>query len=357
MNIATQLLEWYDANKRDLPWRRDRDPYRIWVSEIMLQQTRVETVKPYFERWLERFPDVQALAQANEEEVLRCWQGLGYYSRARNLHQGVKEVVAGYGGQIPDTAEEIGKLTGVGEYTAGAILSIAYNRRQPAVDGNVLRVFSRLFAVTGDIGRTGTKKEIRKLVEQELPEDRPGDFNQAVMDLGAAICVPKQPRCDQCPLVTHCLAYRQGCQHSLPVRKKNAPPAPVLLAAAVIAVEGKFLLRRRPPKGLLANMWEFPALEVDDYEAGGMKLEALAAEMGLTVKAGRDPLLQLVHTFSHRQWYIAFYRCPVLEKTSFPEAEGVLWRSPTDWSDLPFAGPHRKAAAWLTGHGDDRMNR
>lgn len=357
MTIAEQLLKWYDENRRDLPWRRDRDPYRVWVSEIMLQQTRVETAKPYFERWLERFPDVHTLAEAEEEEVLRYWQGLGYYSRARNLHKGVREVVASYGGQIPDTAEEIGRLTGVGEYTTGAILSIAYNQRHPAVDGNVLRVFSRLFCITQDITRLQAKRAIREVVEQEVPEDRPGDFNQAIMDLGSSVCTPKQPRCDRCPVTEKCLAYQQGCQDALPVRKKSTPPIEVLLAAAVIEVEGRFLLRRRPPQGLLANMWEFPALEVADYSGGLVELEALVAEMGLVVKAELQPLVQLVHTFSHRQWYIAFYRCAVLEMTVSSEIQEMVWRSPSDWDELPFAGPHRKVADLLACHDDNSMNR
>ncbi len=357
MTIAEQLLEWYDENRRDLPWRRDVDPYRVWVSEIMLQQTRVETVKPYFDRWLERFPDVHTLAEAGEEEVLRYWQGLGYYSRARNLHKGVREVVTSYGGQIPDTPEDISKLSGVGEYTAGAILSIAYNQRQPAVDGNVLRVFSRLFSITGDITRLQTKKAITKVVEQELPEDRPGDFNQAIMDLGSSICIPKQPRCDRCPVVGKCLAYQQGCQDALPVRKKSTPPVEVLLVAAVIEVEGRFLLRRRPPQGLLASMWEFPALEVADYGGGLMELEALVAEAGLVVKAELQPLVQLVHTFSHRQWFIAFYRCAVLEMTVSSDLPGMVWRSPSDWDELPFAGPHQKVAELLACQYDGSMNR
>ena len=356
MNIASRLLAWYDQNKRDLPWRRDTDPYRVWVSEVMLQQTRVEAVKPYFERWLERFPDVYSLAEAPEDEVLRCWQGLGYYSRARNLQQGVREVVAEYGGQIPADLQAIRTLAGVGEYTAGAILSIAYKQRQPAVDGNVLRVFSRLFCITGDIRRPATKRLITDYVENELPSDRPGDFNQAVMDLGSAICTPKQPRCDQCPLSGWCLAYKQGRQLELPERKKDAAPVVVLLAAAVVASDDGFLLRRRPAKGLLANMWEFPAVELSEQQEPREQLQQMMTELGQPVTAGEQPILQLVHTFSHRQWHVAFYRCADLPPHAAQTVSGAVWMPLAKWHEISFAGPHRKMAAILAADAGSQLD-
>ena len=207
------LLAWYDNEKRDLPWRRTKNPYHIWVSEIMLQQTRVEAVKEYYRRFLERFPAIEDLAAATEEEVLQQWQGLGYYSRARNLWQGAKETVAQYGGEVPKDEKSLRALPGVGEYTAGAILSIAYQQAVPAVDGNVLRVFSRLYGLQEDVQTTAAKKRVAKLVSDVLPVKRPGDFNQALMDLGSSICSPLNPQPEISPIKAFNAAYKNGTMH------------------------------------------------------------------------------------------------------------------------------------------------
>ena len=345
MTIAEKLLTWYDSNRRDLPWRQNADPYCIWVSEIMLQQTRVQTVKPYFERWMERFPAPENLAAASEEEVLQYWQGLGYYSRARNLHQGVKEVVASYGGRVPDNRVDISRLTGIGEYTAGAILSMAYNKMEAAVDGNVLRVFSRLFCVEGDIARPQTRRHITALVTSELPTGRPGDFNQALMDLSSAVCLPQHPRCEVCPLADCCLARADRRQEELPVRRRKAPPQTVYVAAMVIKQGGMFLLRRRPAKGLLAGMWEFPAVHASSPQELPDLTASLLAEMGLSA----DPLDQVVtmtHTFSHREWRLSFCSYRLLASVESAPA-GTVWMAPADWQHLTFAGPHRHMAARL----------
>ncbi|MDF2571340.1 MAG: mutY 1 [Sporomusa sp.] len=262
MTLALQLLDWYYQNARDLPWRNDKNAYKIWVSEIMLQQTRVEVVKDYYKRWIERFPTLEALAEASEQEVLNYWQGLGYYSRARNLLLGVREVCADYGGRVPEDASSIQKLPGVGEYTAGAIASIAYNQPAPAVDGNVLRIFSRLFCLDGDIAKTATKREIDRLIRKHISSRCPGDFNQALMDLGAMICIPRRPRCQLCPLTNLCEAYEREVQDMLPVRLPKKAPQLVMLAAGVVQKDGKYLVRQRPKTGLLAGMWEFPSVEV-----------------------------------------------------------------------------------------------
>jgi A/G-specific adenine glycosylase len=344
MNLASYLLAWYDANKRDLPWRCDKDPYKIWVSEVMLQQTRVEAVKPYFARWMERFPTIQALAASTEEEVVRVWQGLGYYSRARNLLSGVREVAENYGAQIPDSRDEIEKLTGIGEYTAGAILSIAYNKPEPAVDGNVLRVFSRLFAIADDIMRSGTRRKITQLVREELPHERPGDFNQALMDLGSAVCIPKEPRCAECPVVPCCAAYREGRQRALPVRTKGKPPTAVEVAAGIICHEGSYLLRRRHSRGVLAGLWEFPAVEIAPGEKPEAKLAA-AFRMELDQDIRVEALcFRTTHTFSHRVWKITFYHCALESFRPLAVEARAVWRKPADWEDIPFAGPHRKVA-------------
>ena len=206
-----KLLTWFDQNRRDLPWRegRPRNPYYVWVSEIMLQQTRTEAVKPYFESWKRRFPTIEALAEAEEADVLHAWQGLGYYSRARNLHKAAREMVEKYGGAIPEDKKDVRALPGIGEYTAGAILSMAYGKHEAAVDGNVLRVYARLYGIESDILKSAGRKEITTLVEKTLPA-RAGDFNEALMDLGSEVCVPKHPKCEKCPLHGECAALRLG---------------------------------------------------------------------------------------------------------------------------------------------------
>jgi len=272
--FAAELLNWYDANKRDLPWRRDRDPYRIWVSEVMLQQTRVDTVIPYYERFMERFPTVRHLAEAPEEEVLKCWEGLGYYSRARNLQAGARQVVELYGGVVPDDKAAISSLKGIGPYTTGAILSIAYNKPEPAVDGNVMRVMSRYFLLEDDIAKPSARTKIERLAASIIPEGRAGDFNQAVMELGALVCTPKSPGCLLCPVLAQCAGRAAGRERDLPVKSKAKPPRPELRLAALVEGRGehagKVLVRRRPDSGLLARMWELPhVLAPDEAAAAG----------------------------------------------------------------------------------------
>lgn len=346
MSIAELLLTWYEDCRRDLPWRKDKDPYKIWVSEIMLQQTRVEAVRSYFEGWMKKFPTLESLAGAEEEEVIQQWQGLGYYSRARNLLRGVQEVQASYGGTIPQTKAEITRLSGIGDYTSGAILSIAYNQQEPAIDGNVLRVFSRLYCIDGDIALVAVKQQIRQLVKQEIPQECPGDFNQALMDLGAMICIPKSPRCEACPLEHHCLARKKGCEKQLPVKKKKMPPVQMQLLAGVLQDGDSFLLRRRPKSGLLAGMWEFPAVEIQaGGEAVSIFTETFLSETGQEIEI-IDLLLRCTHTFSHRQWDISFYRCASRIKT-IPMDSNICWVNKGDWDKLSFAGPHRKMAKYL----------
>jgi A/G-specific adenine glycosylase len=299
-SIQQRLLQWYRIHQRDLPWRRDQDPYKIWVSEVMLQQTRVETVIPYFHRFLERFPTLEALAAADEADVIKAWEGLGYYSRVRNLHAAVKEVVEKHGGKVPDTLETISQLKGVGPYTAGAILSIAYNRRVPAVDGNVLRVFSRLFASTDDIARVQTRKKMETWAYHLIPESNPRDFNQALMELGAMVCTPTSPSCATCPVRSDCLAYEKGMQHDLPVKKKAKPPVPVSLVFGWIRDGDRVLLERRPETGLLAGLWGLPTLETDASDS----VQALIAWMekhGMSIQPG-ETLGMVEHVFTHRKW-------------------------------------------------------
>ncbi|SMC79803.1 A/G-specific adenine glycosylase [Sporomusa malonica] len=345
MTLAAQLLDWYYKNARDLPWRKDKDAYKIWVSEIMLQQTRVEVVKDYYKRWMDRFPTLEILAQASEQEVLNYWQGLGYYSRARHLLSGVREVCLEYGGKVPDNPATIQRLPGVGEYTAGAIASIAYNRAAPAVDGNVLRIFSRLFCLDGDIAKSATKREIDRLIRQHIPSQCPGDFNQALMDLGAMICIPRRPRCQLCPLTNLCEAYAREVQDTLPVRATKKAPQLIVLAAAVVLRDGKYLVRQRTKAGLLAGMWEFPAIEVVEDEVAVERLkEELWNELRQAVCI-KEKMSHYLHTFSHRKWDISFYQCEWLAGDDLTDK--ACWLSASELSTVPWAGPHYKVALLL----------
>ncbi|MEW5940412.1 MAG: A/G-specific adenine glycosylase, partial [Chloroflexota bacterium] len=256
--LSTLLLRWYRRHGRALPWRGHPDPYAVWVSEIMLQQTRVETVVPYFEKWMARFPSVKALAEADEQDVLNHWEGLGYYSRARNLLLAAKRIMAVYEGNLPRTVKGLLSLPGVGRYTAGAIASIAFGLDESVLDGNLQRVYARLFNVEIPADSTDGEKLLWDLASKNLPKGKAGDFNQAMMDLGATICLPRNPRCLLCPLVGECRAQKLGVQEERPVWRPKAEIPCVVHASAVIVQRGRALLAKRPPKGLLGGMWEFP---------------------------------------------------------------------------------------------------
>lgn len=319
-HFSRELLAWYNRSKRDLPWRRHRNPYYIWVSEIMLQQTRVDTVIPYFHRFIDKFPTVEALADAPEEDVLKCWEGLGYYSRARNLQSAAREVKEQYGGEVPADRKAVSDLKGVGPYTTGAILSIAYNQPEPAVDGNVMRVLSRYFLIEEDIMKGSTRAFMEGLVVELIPEGEASNFNQALMELGALVCTPKSPQCLTCPVMEHCAGRIAGMEESLPVKTKAKPPRPeyrsVALVEGVGAEKGKILIRQRPSEGLLARMWELPhdlapqqaALAgADDSEQMDM-LRGMLHEEGISAVPDHF-LMSAEHTFSHIHWNLRVYQC------------------------------------------------
>ncbi|WP_235946405.1 A/G-specific adenine glycosylase [Saccharibacillus alkalitolerans] len=305
--FSRELLIWYDRSKRDLPWRRHRDPYFIWVSEIMLQQTRVDTVIPYFNRFIERFPTIRDLAEAPQEDVVKMWEGLGYYSRARNLQAAAQQIVELHGGQMPSEREHVFALKGVGPYTAGAILSIAFNRPEPAVDGNVLRVLSRYFLIEDDIAKPKTRIMMEKMIPELIPEGRASDFNQALMELGALICTPKSPHCLICPVMEHCRGRIEGRERDLPVKTKAKKPRPEQRLAVLLEGSGeragRVLVRRRPNTGLLAGMWELPHVA-----AGGEDLGLDAAQLGELLEdrglswSPMSPYMTAEHTFSHIHW-------------------------------------------------------
>ncbi|SFX67831.1 A/G-specific DNA-adenine glycosylase [Thermoactinomyces sp. DSM 45891] len=336
--IQTELLHWYARYQRDLPWRKDQDPYKVWVSEIMLQQTRVNTVIPYFNRFIERFPTITDLANASDDDVVKMWEGLGYYSRVRNLHSAVKEVADKYGGKVPDQVEEISRLKGIGPYTAGAILSIAYQKKVPAVDGNVMRVYSRLFALYDDIALPATRKKMEAIGEVVIPEHAPGDFNQALMELGATICTPTSPQCLFCPVSTVCEANEQGLQDELPQKKKAKAPTPVLVRFAWIESAHSVFLVKRPDKGLLAGMWSLPTFDQEDPST---ELEEYLFSRRWTVQS-REVAAKIDHVFSHRHWFIEIERIK-LDQVSFECGENEEWIDINSIHQKAFPNVYRKA--------------
>jgi A/G-specific adenine glycosylase len=351
LHFISELLEWYKKERRDLPWRRSKDPYHIWVSEIMLQQTRVDTVIPYFNRFVDRFPTLEHLAEAPEEEVLKHWEGLGYYSRARNLQFAVREVVGQYGGQVPQDKKEVSSLKGVGPYTAGAILSIAYNQPEPAVDGNVMRVLSRYFCLEEDIARPSTRVGMEVLAQELIPKGEAADFNQALMELGAMICTPKSPSCPECPVRKLCLGRIEGREKELPIKTKAKPPKPVFRLAVLIEGTGKHagkvLVRKRPDTGLLARMWELPNVEVlgrplwDSFEEGSRWLEQAMLEEGIRIHVSRH-VADAQHIFTHLLWNIRMLAAVGIEEDRLGELPSYKWVGPEEFESYVWPNVFRK---------------
>jgi A/G-specific adenine glycosylase len=306
--LRRALLAWYPRHKRDLPWRRTRDPYAIWLSETMLQQTRVETVIPYYERFLARFPTVQALADAEPDDVTQLWSGLGYYSRARNLHAAARQIASDHGGELPRDVDALRELPGVGRYTAGAVASIAFDRAAPIVDGNVARVLARLLDLREDVTAPPVQKRLWAEAEALARGPKPGDLNQALMELGALICTPRAPKCLLCPLREMCRGRAAGDPEALPVKKKPAAPKRIEGAAAVITRAGRLLAVRRPPEGLLGGLWDLPGGELAAEEAPQAALErALREKLGLAL-AGLAALGAVQHQFTHRTLALHVFR-------------------------------------------------
>ena len=345
--LRTLLLDWFDAHKRDLPWRHTDDPYRIWVSEIMLQQTQVDRVIAYYDRFLNAFPTVQTLAKAPLEAVLKLWEGLGYYSRARNLHRAAGIIVNEHGGRFPRTLDEARALPGIGAYAAGAILSIAYDERVPAIDANVKRVLARVFCIEEDPARGDAKARIAEAAADGVPADRPGDFNQALMELGALICVAGNPGCLVCPLAEVCLARQQGIQARIP------PPRPSVTVhqQAVVALverDGRYLLARRPTEGVWGGLWEFPnrIMEriADPLEALEMLLQR---EFGLDVSAA-GMLTCFDYGIMNRHVELSAYLCSHQTGEATPTDHiAVQWLSPAELVEPAMPSPHRTVADTL----------
>lgn len=332
MNVSTPLLAWYDEHARVLPWRGIHDPYRTWVSETMLQQTRVETVLSYYERFLARFPDVAALAGAPEDEVMKLWEGLGYYRRARNLQKGARQVMDEYGGEIPSEPSALLRICGIGAYTAGAIASIAFDRPVPAVDGNVIRVVSRLTGIRENVGIPSVKRRIEQTAAELVPPLRPGDFNQAMMDLGATVCTPGTPACDRCPLTGLCDAYRAGDAEDIPELPRKNPPKELQYDLCLIFSGGRVLMRQRT-ETMLQGLWIYPML--DSWHTMKQLPAAVKRKTGLTVTDARAAG-EARHVFTHQVWRMRLYTMTT-EAAEAPEGWRFVTLGEMDALALPTA--------------------
>jgi len=337
--IPRLLLDWYHQHGRTLPWRDHPDSYAVWISEIMLQQTRVETVIPYFEKWMSLFPDVRALANASEQDVLNAWEGLGYYSRARNLHKAAKMVAEKFNGKLPRDLTDLRSLPGIGRYTVGAIASMAFGMDEPTLDGNLRRVYSRLFDVSEFADSPSGEKILWDLAAQNLPKGQAGDFNQALMDLGATICVPKNPRCLLCPLMEICESRKNGTQDVRPVLKPKKTTPHYVHAAAVIMERGRVLLAQRPSDGLLGGMWEFPNGRVNADPAKELT-KVINAAYKLKVKK-KEALGIIQHAYTHFKVTVHAFRC---ETISIPKDKNLKWVKLADLDDYPMGKVDRKIA-------------
>lgn len=356
---APALLIWYDQNAADLPWRGTFDPYRIWLSEIMLQQTQIETVRPYYNRFLTEYPTVQVLAQASLDEVLKLWEGLGYYSRARHLHQAAQIITQEYGGKFPNSVERLQQLPGIGRYTAGAIASIAFGERAPVLDGNVIRVFSRLLDLSDDVTQTVVKNKLWDIAAAWVPDDRPGDYNQALMELGQTICTPRNPACDRCPLQSACLAYAGGTQAQRPVKKKKAPTPHYDVAAGIIYNDaGQILIAQRPMDGLLGGLWEFPGgkQEVDETLPQTLQRE-LREELAIEVDVG-ELFVRVRHAFTHFKITLHAFECqyrgalpPHMEPQAL-EAHAWAWVTIDELAHYSFGKADREVIKALRQRGE-----
>lgn len=335
--IPPRLLAWYDAGHRDLPWRRSPTPYHVWLSEVMLQQTRVETVVPYYRRFLRRFPSLRKLAAASLDDVLERWAGLGYYSRAKNLHKAAQQIVADHGGRVPRDPKALRALPGVGRYTAGAILSIAYDEAAPIVDGNVIRVLCRLFRISANAASGATRKRLWNLAEALVPDDRPGDFNQAVMEFGARFCVPRTPACGECPLADLCGAFRHGQQLDLPRLPKPKRIPHFDVALGLVWRRGRLLIAKRPLDAMLGGLWEFPGGKPHEGESlEDAVCREVKEEVGLDVTVGGH-FLSCRHAYSHFRVTLHAYHCQ--SPTGRPRALGCdacRWVTVAQLADFPF---------------------
>jgi A/G-specific adenine glycosylase len=343
--LSQALLAWYEKHGRDLPWRRNRDPYAIWISEVMLQQTRAQTVVPFFQRWMESFPTIEAVAVAEREQVLAHWEGLGYYRRAHNLHQAAQRVMSEHGGELPSDEAALERLPGIGRYTAAAIAAFAFDFDTLALDGNLRRVLSRLIDLEIDTRTQGGEKRLREAGLTILPKGRAADFNQAMMDLGALVCVPVEPSCSKCPIEAHCLASERGVQEQRPVRRPKARIPHYMVAAAVLRRDGKVLIGRRPEGKLLGGLWEFPGGRMEPGESLEVCLrremiEELGVETQMLAQLGSYD-----HAYTHfRVTVVAFESRLVRGEPSALEHTEIRWEDVDRLGQYPMGKVDRSIA-------------
>lgn len=338
VKLYKTLLGWFGRHARDLPFRRTKDPYRIWLSEIMLQQTQVKTVIPYYQRFLEKLPTVQALAAAKVDTVLKLWQGLGYYTRAKSLHRAAKIIVEDHDGNFPQTFDEILALPGIGRYTAGAIGSIAFGLPKAVLDGNVIRVLCRLYAIDENPTEVDTRDKLWRIAEELLPANNCGNWNQALMELGSEVCTPKNPHCDICPVKRFCTAHEKGLQNTLPLqKKKNTIPHYTVVVAVVLNTEGKLLIDKRRSDGFLGGLWELPGGKKQKGENFRQAVEReVLEEAGLRVKASKK-LCVVQHAYSHFSVTLHTYLCkPLSGKAKAVTCEQIKWVRPTELHRFAF---------------------
>jgi A/G-specific adenine glycosylase len=341
--LAAILLDWWDEDHRDLPWRRNKSGYRVWIAEVMLQQTQIATVIPYYERWMARFPTVAAVAAAPLDQILKVWQGLGYYSRARNIHRAAKQIEELHNGLVPDNVLALTELPGIGRYTAGAIASIAYEKQVPVLDGNVIRVLSRLIDLPDDVTQTTVRSRLWQIAAALVPPDRAGDYNQALMELGQRICLGPTPRCSNCPANHLCLARRNGTQYERPVRPPRKRTPHVDVVAGVIwrdqpAAERHFLIARRPLDGMLGGLWEFPGGKLEDGEAPQAALQReILEELAIDIEVGQR-LTTIKHAYTHFRITLDVYHARLAD--GVPQNIGVVdheWVTLDNIDRYPFA--------------------
>lgn len=358
--FRTSLLKWYDQFKRELPWRDCGDPYKIWLSEIMLQQTRVDQATPYFNRFISRFPTVYDLAKADQQEVLKVWEGLGYYSRARNLHHAAKTIVKEFDGKIPDRWDEIKKLKGVGPYTASAVLSIAYQKPFAVVDGNVIRVLSRYYGIEEDVRSTKTKNLIQEYATELIDKHRPGDFNQAVMELGATVCTPSNADCESCPLQVNCTAFKTMKTDEIPYKSPAKKRPHHHIGVGIIQNEKQqVLIALRPDDAMLGGLWEFPGgKQKEDEEIENTVIRELKEELGVDV-AVTKPFMKLDHAYSHFKITLHAFLCELKNgKPSPNNSQKVRWVSIKELKNYPFPKANRRLTNKLLnlGKGQKELN-
>lgn len=341
--LRKKLLGWYATHRRRLPWRATSDPFAIWVSEVMLQQTQVATVLPYYQRFLERFPTLESLALSEDDEILKLWEGLGYYRRCHHFLKAVRSVVRDYNGQVPNDPKAFSGLSGVGEYTTAAVMSIAFGHPLPVVDGNVIRVMARYHCISNDSTKTATRKTIRQWMERFIPDDQPGDFNQAVMELGATVCLPRQALCGECPLHKGCCARESGCVTAYPVIPKKEKIPEYQVGLAVIRKGRTFLIQKRPSTGHLAGMWEFPGGKARAGEDVKTALKRKCMdELGVSLDIG-ECIARVTHVYSHFKIKLSVFLCTIDSGRETPfKNQPVTWITTDQIDQYAFPSANHK---------------